>query len=291
MSVRPDARAAQPLRFGLDLPAQLHPALFEDRRARFVGDIITINPSSRPPPARVVGQRQRNAMTSPPPSPPGQVPLGGLNGLDATASDASKFGGKGDAAANNAFTGTITTTVIEVLPNGNLLVSGEKQIAINQGNEFIRFSGIVNPVSVTGANTVQSVTQVADARIEYRANGYIDETQQMGWLQRFFGTCCRSEEPAMSRLFRLAAACACGRLRPAGQHPGQPPPSASRISPASAACATTSWSATAWSVGLDGSGDQTTQTPSRCRASSTCSATSASRCRRASRCSSRTSPR
>jgi hypothetical protein len=105
-----------------------------------------------------------------------------------------------------------------VLPNGNLLVSGEKQIAINQGNEFIRFSGIVNPVSVTGANTVQS-TQVADARIEYRANGYIDETQQMGWLQRFFERAAFLRNPAMSRLFRLAAACAC--RRPAGQHPGQ----------------------------------------------------------------------
>jgi len=115
------------------------------------------------------------------------VPLKGLNGLDATASDASKFGGKGDAAANNAFTGTITATVIEVLSNGNLLVSGEKQIAINQGNEFIRFSGIVNPVYVTGSNTVQS-TQVADARVEYRANGYIDEAQTMGWMQRFFLT-------------------------------------------------------------------------------------------------------
>ena len=90
-------------------------------------------------------------------------------------------------ADNGTFTGTITTTVIEVLPNGNLLVSGEKQIAVNQGNEFIRFSGVVNPVYVTGANTVQS-TQVADARVEYRANGYLDEVQTMGWMQRFFLT-------------------------------------------------------------------------------------------------------
>ena len=52
--------------------------------------------------------------------------------------------------------------------NGNLLVSGEKQIGINQGTEFIRFSGVVNPRTVTGSNTVPS-TQVADARIEYTA--------------------------------------------------------------------------------------------------------------------------
>ncbi|MFB1028808.1 MAG: flagellar basal body L-ring protein FlgH, partial [Thauera sp.] len=91
----------------------------------------------------------------------------------------------GAAAANNVFNGTITVTVIDVYPNGNLLVSGEKMVAINQGNEFIRFSGVINPNNVTTANTVQS-TQVADARIEYRGSGFIDESNTMGWLQRFF---------------------------------------------------------------------------------------------------------
>ena len=77
-------------------------------------------------------------------------------------------------------------TVIEALPNGNLVVSGEKQIGINQGQEFIRLSGIVNPIHIIG-NTISSI-QVADARIEYRANGYLDEAQTMGWLSRFFLT-------------------------------------------------------------------------------------------------------
>ena len=97
----------------------------------------------------------------------------------------SSFSGAGAATANNAFNGTITVTVIEVYPNGNLLVSGEKQLAINQGNEFIRFSGVINPNTVTTSNTVQS-TQIADARIEYKGSGFIDESQRMGWLQRFF---------------------------------------------------------------------------------------------------------
>lgn len=60
-----------------------------------------------------------------------------------------------------------------------------KQIAINQGTEFIRFSGVVNPRTISGNNSVTS-TQVADARIEYVGNGYINEAQTMGWLQRFF---------------------------------------------------------------------------------------------------------
>ena len=92
---------------------------------------------------------------------------------------------KGGANAKNTFNGVITVTVIDVLPNGNLLVSGEKQMLINQGTEFIRFSGVVNPRTVSANNTIAS-TQVADARIEYSAKGYIDEAQTMGWLQRIF---------------------------------------------------------------------------------------------------------
>jgi flagellar L-ring protein precursor FlgH len=79
----------------------------------------------------------------------------------------------------------ITVTVVDVLANSNLQVSGEKQMLINQGTEFIRFSGVVNPRTVGADNTVLS-TQVADARIEYSAKGYIAEAQTMGWLQRFF---------------------------------------------------------------------------------------------------------
>ncbi|MDP3686858.1 MAG: flagellar basal body L-ring protein FlgH, partial [Sulfurimicrobium sp.] len=60
-----------------------------------------------------------------------------------------------------------------------------KQMNINQGGEFVRFSGVVNPMNVSAANSVSS-TQVADARMEYKGTGYIDEAQTMGWLARFF---------------------------------------------------------------------------------------------------------
>mgnify|MGYP001324573918 CR=1 FL=1 len=92
---------------------------------------------------------------------------------------------KGQNTSANDFTSSLTVTVVEVLPNGNLLVSGEKQIGLKEGDEFIRFSGVVNPNNVTASNTVQS-TQVADARIEYKANGFIDSAQARGWLSRFF---------------------------------------------------------------------------------------------------------
>ena len=160
--------------------------LFEDRRARFVGDTLTILISEKTAANKKSGAsaERKSDVSVAVPIVKG-VPGKSFQGMELDASSASTFDGKGQAAASNDFTGTLTATVIEVLPNGNLLVSGEKQIAMSQGSEFIRFSGVVNPVTVSTTNTVVS-TQVADARIEYRANGYIDEAQTMGWLARFF---------------------------------------------------------------------------------------------------------
>lgn len=161
--------------------------LFEDRRPRNVGDILTIVISENVNATKASGtnatRTSNSALTF------DAVPraLGGLfsSSQNASMSGANGLKASGGATAANTFNGTITVTVLEVLPNGNLVVSGEKQLAINQGAEYIRFSGVVNPRTITGDNGVSS-TQVADARIEYTAKGYIDETQNMGWLQRFF---------------------------------------------------------------------------------------------------------
>ncbi len=162
-------------------------ALFEDRRPRFVGDILTIVVSEN-----VNASKNSAANVSRSGSASAELSLvppifGGLmsNTLDTSGSGKNVMSTKGGANAANTFNGVITVTIVEVLPNGNLQVSGEKQMLINQGTEFIRFSGVVNPRLVGANNTVPS-TLVADARIEYSAKGYIDEAQQMGWLQRFF---------------------------------------------------------------------------------------------------------
>ena len=186
MSVRPEAMAtALPANGAIYQTVQARP-LFEDRRARRIGDTITINLVERNTAQKSANANAtRNGNMTAGIGPISRLPLRGLNGLALEAEAESDFNGKGAAAANNVFNGTITVTVIDVYPNGNLLVSGEKMVAINQGNEFIRFSGVINPNNVTTANTVQS-TQVADARIEYRGSGFIDESNTMGWLQRFF---------------------------------------------------------------------------------------------------------
>lgn len=174
-------QAVQPMNYG-------YQPLFEDRRPRNIGDTLTIalqenvsaSKSSSANASRN-GSSTFGVATSP-------RYLDGLLGnarADMDISGDSTFGGKGGANANNTFNGTITVTVDRLLVNGNLHVVGEKQIAINQGTEFIRFSGVVNPRTISGNNSVTS-TQVADARIEYVGNGYINEAQTMGWLQRFF---------------------------------------------------------------------------------------------------------
>lgn len=160
--------------------------LFEDRRPRHMGDILTIvlnEQVSASKSSASNAKRGGSASVTPNVLPNG---LKGLsNDLTADVQGKSDFSGSGGSNAKNTFSGTITVTVMEVQPNGNLRVRGEKQIAINQGTEFIRFTGVVNPRTITVQNTVSS-TQVAEARIEYVGDGYINEAQTMGWLQRFF---------------------------------------------------------------------------------------------------------
>ncbi|MDR0805352.1 MAG: flagellar basal body L-ring protein FlgH [Enterobacteriaceae bacterium] len=162
--------------------------MFEDRRPRNIGDTLTIvlqENVSASKSSSANASRDGSTGLSFEATPRFLSGLFGGDRANADINGKNDFAGKGGAAAKNTFSGTITVTVKQVLENGNLQVVGEKQIAINQGTEFIRFSGVVNPRTISGSNTVVS-TQVADARIEYVGNGYINEAQQMGWLQRLF---------------------------------------------------------------------------------------------------------
>lgn len=188
MTVRPESRTAvAPANGSIYNVASVRP-LFEDRRARFIGDTITINIAEKTAAAKKSDTKAERTddRTLGVPSIVG-LPLKSFQGATLSANSETKFDSTGENTSSNNFTGTLTVTVIDVYPNGNLLVSGEKQIGLKEGEEFIRFSGVVNPNNITASNTVQS-TQVADARIEYKANGFIDSAQVMGWLGRFFLT-------------------------------------------------------------------------------------------------------
>jgi len=183
---RPDALAASLAATGSIYQAGTSRTLFEDRRARYVGDTITVTITENTSAATKSNSSLSKTGSISASSGP-NVNLPGKSLIELKGSSSNTAAGKGEAAANNVFTGTITVTVIEVLANGNLLVSGEKQVAIGHGQEYIRLSGIINPYFVNAANTIAS-SQIADARIEYKESGGISEAQVMGWLARFFLT-------------------------------------------------------------------------------------------------------
>jgi len=160
--------------------------MFEDRRARLVGDILTITINERTSAAKA-GNDSTSKSTSASFSVPTVFGFAAATTakLALSGSGATSFEDKGAASSSNNFNGVIGVTVIDVLPNGNLQVSGEKQIAFDRGAEFIRFSGVVNPDKIAAGNTVSS-TQVADARVEYRTNSRLDRADVMSQLTRFF---------------------------------------------------------------------------------------------------------
>ncbi|WP_426175868.1 flagellar basal body L-ring protein FlgH [Massilia sp. TWR1-2-2] len=162
--------------------AAAYKPMFEDRRARHIGDMLTISITERTN-AMKAGASSGSKSGSVSFSTPGIAQ--GRFGANVAANAVNKFADGDNQSATNTFSGVIGVTVTEVLSNGNLIVAGEKQIALNKGVEFIRFSGMVSPDSIQSGNTVAS-TQVADARIEYRTNSQIDRAEMTAMVSRFF---------------------------------------------------------------------------------------------------------
>jgi flagellar L-ring protein FlgH len=185
-TARPVTPVNPPEANGAIFQAASYRPLFEDRRARFVGDTLVIVINER----TSAGKSASNAASK-----NGSAEASVAQLFDISASKLAKLGvnaeseitydDKSTGSSSNNFSGTLAVTVIDVLPNGNLVVAGEKQVALDKGAEFIRFSGVVNPNTITGANSVSSL-QVADARIEYRTNSYVDRAQVMSILTRLF---------------------------------------------------------------------------------------------------------
>ncbi len=108
-----------------------------------------------------------------------------FNRASVAGSSDNTFSGAGTVANSNDFSGTITAVVTAVLPNGSLLIAGEKQIGVNHNVDVLRFSGQVDPRMIQSGNVVASA-QVANVRIEQRGRGAQADAQGMGWLSRFF---------------------------------------------------------------------------------------------------------
>lgn len=160
--------------------------LYETHRARMVGDTITIRISEN-----VAAKQETTSSIEKKGNVSSEieaVPLINstrLARLGAAGSSNNKFDGKGTTQSTGNFNGSITATVIEVLPNGHLIVSGEKQIGVGQNVDVLRFSGQVDPVTIQPGNSVAS-TQVANVRVAQVGRGAQAEAQGIGWVARFF---------------------------------------------------------------------------------------------------------
>ena len=179
--------ASQPASGSLFQNASYRPA-FEDRRARLVGDIVTIQIVESLTASQVSNStvnRTSSASNTITASPLPDILAPDLRNLNMGVATANDFSGKGGTAAANTFAGSITATVMEVMPNGHLLVTGEKQIGVNQNVDVLRFSGTVDPRLVSPSGVIAS-TQVANVRVESRGRGAQGEAQTVGWLSRFF---------------------------------------------------------------------------------------------------------
>ncbi len=160
--------------------------LFEDHTAKRVGDILTITllENTQAKKADDLKTKKDNQMSVSAPSVFGMA-ASTLMGKDLKTelSSTKEFNGTGAADQSNSLSGNISVTVVELLPNGNLSVRGEKRVTLNQGDEFVRLSGIVRPVDINSSNTITS-DKVADVTIMYVGEGAMADASKMGWLAR-----------------------------------------------------------------------------------------------------------
>jgi flagellar L-ring protein precursor FlgH len=163
-------------------------ALFENATARRVGDTLTIRLNERTNASKSSSTTtsKESSVDLPGPTIAGRpVTVNGTEVLQMGLENSTSFDGKGDSSQSNRLEGQVTVTVAQRLPNGNLLIRGQKWIAINQGKEYVRIQGIVRPIDIDPDNSVSSL-KVADAMISYGGKGTLADANAPGLLTRFF---------------------------------------------------------------------------------------------------------
>ena len=187
--VLPEQRADKVVANGSLFQPQYADSLYSDIKARRLGDIITVSLQERTTASKSANTettKDTNTQLATPQLFGSDVTING-NPLSASFGGTREFSGDAGADQSNTLNGDITVTVIRRLANGNLIVRGEKWMRINTGDEYIRLTGMIRPQDITPDNTVPS-TRVANARIEYSGTGTLAQTQEQGWLTRFFNS-------------------------------------------------------------------------------------------------------
>ncbi|MBN4073759.1 flagellar basal body L-ring protein FlgH [bacterium AH-315-E07] len=164
-------------------------SLFSDIKAKQVGDLLTIilveeTTASKSADISADKNSSVNVLN---PTILGRAVSFGSRTLETAIEGSNQFDGAGSANQSNSLDGSVSVIVEQVLSSGNLRVRGQKLISINQGDEFVRVTGLVRPEDIRGDNTVLS-TQIADAHFSYGGRGVVADSNSMGWLARFFNS-------------------------------------------------------------------------------------------------------
>jgi flagellar L-ring protein precursor FlgH len=165
-------------------------ALIEDPKAQNVGDILTVLLVERTDASKAANTttKKETSVENANPELFGRpVTHNGQPLLSATIEGDQNFRGEGSSSQSNSLAGTVTVTVVERYPNGNLKVAGKKQLALNQGSEYVSIAGIVRPIDISTENTVTS-DRLALAEISYGGKGAVNDANSMGFLARFFNS-------------------------------------------------------------------------------------------------------
>lgn len=172
--------------------ANTYRSLYEDSRARRVGDIVTINVSETSS-----AEQTANTTTSRESDVSGgisslfgfsKIGVGGFSvplGSDMLGiSSQNDFTGDGTTSRDNTISASLAARVINVLSNGNLEIEAVREIKVNSETQFMVVSGIIRTRDISASNTISS-TQIANAKIELYGEGVLSAKQKPGWLVRF----------------------------------------------------------------------------------------------------------
>jgi flagellar L-ring protein precursor FlgH len=161
--------------------------MFETARARHEGDIVTVlllESTNATKNATLQQMKNDSNIVTNKTFLGRPISFGSGYSMDFNLNNQRQFNGQAQAVQNNQLDGNISVTVNKVLANGNLVVQGEKWVKINQGEEYIRLSGIIRAQDIRADNTVTS-DRVANARFAYGGTGQVNNTNAQGWLARF----------------------------------------------------------------------------------------------------------
>ena len=181
-------------------PTDMNGAIFQpgrsglfatDQRARRIGDILTVsfNETYAATKAQTASSSKTDAFGVTLPTALPNMLTGGFDkdpaGLNAGTT--RSFAGAGNAVQSNSFSGLLSVTVVRVFDNGNMEVQGQKELTLNNGNEYVRVRGVVRPEDISARNIVSS-DRLADAQIRYTGSGHLADSSQPGWLSQLMRT-------------------------------------------------------------------------------------------------------